>query len=152
MSHTIKRKRGDNMITQRETNFTTDKYNNPVYLSKRDSVAQVIGNALFMKRGNNVSHPDRFVDIEQWLNKPEDRVDEPTILSDLQNTVGSDVGSYIRALTLNNVKTEKGEEIALLLIRLLIDNTEDLLAITLQREKDNIVRYSYNFINEDVPI
>ena len=47
---------------------------------------------------------------------------------------------------------ESGEDVALLLIKLMVDNAEDLLAITLQREKDNIVRYQYNFINEDVPV
>lgn len=139
-------------MSGRETNFTTDKYNNPVYLSKRDSIAQNIGNALFMKEGNNISHPDRFVDIEQYLNKPADTVDELKILTDLQKTVGEDVGNCVKSLTFNNIKMESGEDVALLLIKLMVDNTEDLLAITLQREKDNIVRYQYNFINEDVPV
>lgn len=139
-------------MSGRETNFTTDKYNNPVYLSKRDSIAQDIGNALFMKEGNNISHPDRFVDIEQYLNKPADTVDELKILTDLQKTVGEDVGNCVKSLTFNNIKMESGEDVALLLIKLMVDNTEDLLAITLQREKDNIVRYQYNFINEDVPV
>lgn len=139
-------------MSGRETNFTTDKYNNPVYLSKRDSIAQNIGNALFMKKGNNISHPDRFVDIEQYLNKPADTVDELKILTDLQKTVGENVGNCVKSLTFNNIKMESGEDVALLLIKLMVDNTEDLLAITLQREKDNIVRYQYNFINEDVPV
>ena len=139
-------------MSGRETNFTTDKYNNPVYLSKRDSIAQDIGNALFMKEGNNISHPDRFVDIEQYLNKPADTVDELKILTDLQKTVGENVGNCVKSLTFNNIKMESGEDVALLLIKLMVDNTEDLLAITLQREKDNIVRYQYNFINEDVPV
>lgn len=139
-------------MSGRETNFTTDKYNNPVYLSKRDSIAQNIGNALFMKEGNNISHPDRFVDIEQYLNKPADTVDELKILTDLQKTVGEDVGNCVKSLTFNNIKMESGEDVALLLIKLMVDNAEDLLAITLQREKDNIVRYQYNFINEDVPV
>lgn len=139
-------------MSGRETNFTTDKYNNPVYLSKRDSIAQNIGNALFMKEGNNISHPDRFVDVEQYLNKPADTVDELKILTDLQKTVGEDVGNCVKSLTFNNIKMESGEDVALLLIKLMVDNAEDLLAITLQREKDNIVRYQYNFINEDVPV
>ena len=139
-------------MSGREANFTTDKYNNPVYLSKRDSIAQNIGNALFMKEGNNISHPDRFVDIEQYLNKPADTVDELKILTDLQKTVGEDVGNCVKSLTFNNIKMESGEDVALLLIKLMVDNAEDLLAITLQREKDNIVRYQYNFINEDVPV
>lgn len=139
-------------MSGRETNFTTDKYNNPVYLSKRDSIAQDIGNALFMKEGNNISHPDRFVDVEQYLNKPADTVDELKILTDLQKTVGENVGNCVKSLTFNNIKMESGEDVALLLIKLMVDNTEDLLAITLQREKDNIVRYQYNFINEDVPV
>ena len=54
-------------MTNREINFTTDKYNEPVYLSKRDSVAQVIINGLFLKKGNIISHPDRGVDIESYL-------------------------------------------------------------------------------------
>lgn len=139
-------------MSGRETNFTTDKYNNPVYLSKRESIAQCIGNALFMKEGNNISHPDRFVDIEQYLDKPSDVVDELKILTDLQRTVGEDVGGCIKSLTFNNVKLKTKEDVALILVRLIIDNTEDLMSIILQKEKDNIVRYQYNFINEDVPI
>ncbi len=140
-------------MTGREINFKTDKYNNPVYLSKRESVAQVIQNALFMKLGNNPSHPDRGVDIEQYLNKPVDMVDNMKILTDLRHTCGSDmVGNEIQSLSFDVVRLETGDEVALILIRLSIDNTEDMMAIVIQKRKDNVVRYNYNFINEDVPV
>lgn len=136
----------------REIDFTTDKYNNPVYLSKRDSIAQIIQNALFMKRGNLPSHPDRYVDIEQYLNKSADSVDELKLLADLKNTCGEDlVGDEIRSLSFQMVNY-KGKECALLLINLSIDNTDDLLAISIQKEKNSVIRYQYNFINNDVPV
>jgi hypothetical protein len=143
-------------MLRREIDFTLDKYNDPVYLSKRDSVAQLIENALFSKRGNIISHPDRYVDIEQYLGKPADMVDELSILADLKNTIGEDIiGNDIRSLTfnvvtmtVNNVPTE----VALIVVKLSIDNTDDMMAIAIQREKDNIVRYQYSFINEDVPV
>ena len=136
----------------REIDFTTDKYNDPVYLSKRDSIAQIIQNALFMKSGNLPNHPDRYVDIEQYLNKPADSVDELKILADLKNTCGEDlVGDEIRSLSFQMVNY-KGKECALLLINLSIDNTDDLLAISIQKEKNSVIRYQYNFINNDVPV
>lgn len=136
----------------REIDFTTDKYNKPSYLSKRDSVAQIIQNALFMKKGNLPNHPDRGVDIEQILNKPLDAIDELQILSDLKNTCGDTiVGDDITSLSLNVVNL-KGREVALILIKLKIDNTDDLLAISLEKTKKNVIRYQYNFINEDVPV
>ena len=139
-------------MNNREINFTTDKYNNPVYLSKRDSIAQIIINGLFLKKGNIISHPDRGVDIESYLYKPSDSIDELKILSELKNTCGESlVGNELDSLTFQVVKF-KGKEVALILIKLKIDNTDDIMAISLQREKNNLVRYQYNFINDDVPI
>ena len=139
-------------MNNREINFTTDKYNNPVYLSKRDSIAQVIINGLFLKKGNIISHPDRGVDIERYLYKPSDSIDELKILSELKNACGEDlIGNELDSLTFQVVKF-KGKEVALILIKLKIDNTDDIMAISLQREKNNLVRYQYNFINDDVPI
>lgn len=136
----------------REIDFTTDKYNKPSYLSKRDSVAQVIQNALFLKKGNLPNHPDRGVDIEQYLNKPLDSVDELQLLADLKATCGESlVGSDIDSLTFQGV-TYKGREYALMIIKLKIDNTDDLLAISIHKSKKNIIRYKYSFINEDVPV
>ena len=137
----------------REVNFKTDKYKKPVYLSKRDSVAQMVLNALFMKQGNYPSHPDRYVDIEQYLGKPADSIDELRILADLKRTCGETlVGDEINNLTFSVVRTENNMDVALILVSLLIDNTEDLMAIAIQKEKDNVVRYKYSFINEAVPI
>lgn len=136
----------------REIDFTTDKYNKPSYLSKRDSVAQVIQNALFLKKGNLPGHPDRGVDIEQYLNKPLDSVDELQLLADLKATCGESlVGGDIDSLTFQGV-THKGREYALLILKLKIDNTDDLLAISIHKSKKNIIKYQYSFINEDVPV
>lgn len=149
--HIQLKKWGVNM-EKREIDFSVDKYKKPSYLSKRDSVAQIIQNALFMKKGNLPSHPDRGVDIEQYLNKTTESVDELQLLTDLKYTCGEDlVGDEIQSLTLNTVRV-KNKEYTLILIRLSIDNTDDLMAISIQKEKNNIVRYQYNFISEDVPI
>lgn len=136
----------------REIDFTTDKYNQPSYLSKRESIAQVIQNALFLKKGNLPGHPDRGVDIEQYLTKPLESVDELQLLSELKATCGDTlVGGNIESLSFRGV-THKGREYALLIIKLKIDNTDDLLAISIHKSKQNIIRYQYNFINEDVPV
>lgn len=135
----------------REINFKTDKYNNPAYLSKRESIAQIIQNALFLKRGNLPGHPDRCVDIESYLMKPQESIDELQLLSDLKNTCGESVGNDIDSLSFQVVNV-KGREYALIMIRLKIDNTDDLMAITLQKTKNNVIRYQYSFINEDVPV
>jgi hypothetical protein len=139
-------------MTGREIDFTIDKYKKPSYLSKRDSIAQVIQNGLFMRKGNLPSHPTRGVDIEQYLNKPLDSVNELQLLADLKNTCGDNlIDGDIESLTFQGVNY-KGNEYALLLIKLKIDNTDDLLAISIQKTKKNVIRYQYNFINEDVPV
>lgn len=138
-------------MSGREINFKTNKYNKPVLLSKKDSYAQQIQNALFMKRGNCPGHPDRYVDIESYLNKPADSIDQLKLLSDLKNACGPEVGTQIQSLTFQVVNFQ-GKETALIMIRLSIDNTEDLMAISLNKTKNNVIRYSYNFINDDVPV
>ena len=136
----------------REFDFKTDKYNKPSYLSKRDSIAQIILNSLFMKKGNLPGHPDRGVDIEKYLNKPSDSIDELQLLEELKNTCGENlIGGDIDSLTFQ-VISYKGREYALMLIKLKIDNTDDLMAISLEQTKNNVIRYQYNFINEDVPV
>ena len=137
----------------KEVNFSTDKYNKPVYLSNRQSLAQVIENAMFMRPGNNPSHPDRGVDIEQYLNRPVDSVDELKLLDDLKRTCGDDlIGNDISSLSFNVVKMEDGRDIAIIMLHIKVDDTEDIMSIAIQKEKDSIVRYQYNFINEDVPV
>lgn len=139
-------------MLKREIDFTTDKYHKPVYLSKRDSVAQVVVNGIFMKKGNSPSHPDRGVDIEQYIGKPAESINELAILSDLRKTCGDElIGNELLGLTFSTI-TIDDMETSLLLVKLSIDNTEDLLSIVLQRGRDNIVRYDYSFINDDVPI
>lgn len=139
-------------MTNREIDFSTDKYNSPVYLSKRDSIAQIIINGLFLKKGNLPSHPDRGVDIESYLYKPSDSVDQLKILTDLKATCGESlVGNELQSLTFQMVNYQ-GKEVALIIIKLLIDTTEDVMAISLQRGRNDTVRYQYNFINEDVPV
>lgn len=136
----------------RELGFTTDKYNKPVYLSKRESIAQIIQNGLFMKKGNLPGHPDRGMDIEKYLNKPADMINELELLAELKHACGDNlIGDEIQSLTFQ-VVTIDDREYALLLIKLLIDNTEDILAISIQRKKNNVIRYHYSFINEDVPV
>ena len=136
----------------REIDFTVDKYNNPNYLSKRASVAQIINNALFMKSGNLPSHPDRYVDFEKILYQPLDNVNELDILNKLKNTCGESlVNTEISSLTLQPIRTSEAEYV-ILLIRLKIDNTDDLLAITIDKSKQDTIQYQYNFISEDVPI
>lgn len=139
-------------MTGREIAFTTDKYNNPVYLSKRESLAQIILNALFLKPGNIPSHPERGVDITKILNKTSDSINELQLLETLKTTCGKDlVSDEIESLSIQMVQYDD-KDIALLILKLKIDNTDDLMAISIQREKDNVVRYQYNFINEDVPV
>lgn len=136
----------------REIDFTTDKYNKPSYLSKRDSVAQIIQNGLFLKPGNLLSHPDRGVNIEQYIYQPSDSVDELKILSDLKNTCGEDlVGTELKSLTFQMI-TQDNLEFALILISISVDGTDDVMAISLQRKTDGLVHYDYRFINDDVPI
>ena len=139
-------------MTGREIAFTTDKYNNPVYLSKRESLAQIILNALFLKPGNIPSHPERGVDITKVLNKTSDSINELQLLETLKNTCGKDlVSDEIESLSIQMVQYDN-KDIALLLLKLKIDNTDDLMAISIQREKDSVIRYQYNFISEDVPV
>lgn len=135
-----------------EIDFKTDKYNKPSYLSKKDSIAQIILNALFMKKGNLPSQPKKGVDIEKYLYKPSDTVDELQLLTDLKYTCGDSLlGGSISSLTFQMVMLD-GVEYALLILKLNVDNEDDLLAISLQKTKKNAIRYQYNFINEDVPV
>lgn len=136
----------------REIAFTTDKYNNPVYLSKRESLAQIILNALFLVPGNLPSHPERGVNIVKYLNKTSGSVNELQILEELKKTCGKDlVADEIESLSFQTVKYD-GTDIALIMLKLKIDNTDDMMAISIQRVKDKVVRYQYNFISEDVPV
>ena len=134
-----------------ETNFELDKYKNPVYLSKRESVAQVIHNGLFLKPGQLLSHPERGVNIEKYLMIPTENIDNLQILSDLKMTCGSDlVGASIDSLSFQTIKAN-GSEFGLLLIRLTIDDVTDVMQVNLEKSK-TLVKYNYSLLNDDVPI
>lgn len=134
-----------------EINFTVDKYNKPVYLPDKDSLAQIITNALFSKSGNTPSRPHKFVDIEQYLYKSVDSINESRILQDLRDTCGGIVADTISTLSFTPIHY-KGMDAAILIIKLAIGEEEDAMAIYLARDDDGYVRYKYSFINDDVPV
>lgn len=134
-----------------EVSFYTDKYNKPKYLSKRESISQVIVNGLFMKPGNYPSDPNKGVDIEQYLLNPSDAINSSQLLSDIRYTCGDDIiGTSLVNLSFQMVNYS-GMDIALILISVEIDGEDDQLAISLRKDKD-VIRYQYSFINEAVPV
>lgn len=139
---------------QSEVNFDVDKYSKPVYLLAKESFAQCIMNALFSKPGNIPSKPDRYVDIEQYLWKPIDVIDEGRILADLQHTCGGAIADSINSLSFTPL-SYKGTAAALLVISITVNEdekiTDDAMAVFLSSD-DGYVRYNYSFVNDDVPM
>lgn len=139
------------MNNRSEVNFDVDKYKKPVYLSAKDSIAQCIMNALFSKPGNIPSKPDRYVNIEQYLWKPIEVIDEGRILADLKYTCGDIITSSINSLSFTPL-SYKNVAIALLVISISIDGEDEAMAVYLNKDDDGYVRYQYSFINEDIPM
>lgn len=97
-------------MDSREPTFDTDIYNKPKMLSERESVAQLILHALFLKPGNLPDNPTLGVDIEQYMYVDSDTSVDETIRTALLKTCGNDLDTA----TINGVsfitRRQEGEE------------------------------------------
>lgn len=130
-----------------EVDFGTDKYNQPKKLSLKESILQIIINALFMKPGNIPSKPYDGVYIQQYVYKSEDKIDAERIVNDLRRTCGTNlIGSYLSDISFNVIEMEYGQRGFLLVISLDIPQEGDQkLAIGVIKQNDYI-NYNYEFI------
>lgn len=130
-----------------EIDYGTDKYNKPRKLSLKESIVQIIINALFMRPGNNPAKPYDGVYIQQYIYKSEDKIDSNRIVNDLRRTCGTTlVGTYITDVSFNVIDVGYGQSGFLLVINLDIPNEDDQkLAIGVVKRDDHVI-YDFEFI------
>lgn len=95
-------------MVSKEPTFDIDIYKKPKLLSEKDSVAQVILNALFLKPGNLPDNPDLGVDIEKYMYFDSDLSVAETIRTSLVKTCGEDlINANINAVSFITRKQEE---------------------------------------------
>ena len=140
----------------REATFNIDKYKKPVLLSEKESLVQLILNALFMVPGNLPSHPNAGVNILKYLYKPMSDSMSAEIESSLRATCGTSLADTILKSVLTEiVETEYGPTM-ILLIRLNIDTEDDTeesktLSVIIQ-QRESRVHLNYEFMNDKLMV
>lgn len=135
----------------REVSFEINKYKKPVLLSKKESLVQLILNALFMVPGNEPGNPKAGVNIERYLYKPVTDSDGTNIEAALKQTCGSTLTSTIlKSCKVTTIETEHGPAMVLA-INVVVDDDDDTLAIILQKQQDR-VHLNYKFMKEIVDV
>lgn len=138
-------------VKGQEITFRINKYKQTALLNDKESLIQLIMNAILMVPGNLPSQPKKGVDIFQYLYK---RIDSDAmsdkVLADLIYTVGEDVGAFISNLTVDLIEMEDNSPTFLIIIHLLTPSGEDeALALAVQKV-DEIVKFNYSFLTEAV--
>lgn len=130
-----------------ETDFAFDRYKKPVMLNKRESLVQVLLNALFMVPGNMPSIPDAGVDIRSYLYKFDTSIDSDQLMTKIKYTCGETImGIALTGISLEST-TLNGEQVLMILFDLIIDGEEDSLVLLLQQSGD-VVKFNYSYMNE----
>lgn len=138
-------------VKGQEITFQFNKYQKTTLLSDKESLVQIILNALLMVPGNLPSQPLKGVDIFQYLYHPMES-DEMSdkVMADLQYTIGEDLGSSIGNLTVDSMDTEDGT-LFLLIIHLISDSEENEEALALAIQKvDQSVHFNYSFLTDAI--
>lgn len=135
----------------KEITFRINKYHQTALLNDRDTLVQLILNALLMVPGNLPSQPNKGVDIFQYVYKKiETDVMSERVLTDLKNTVGEDVGTYISNLTVNLINMGGTGMTFLIIVHLLTPSgDEEALALAVQKV-DEVVKFNYSFLTDAI--
>lgn len=138
------------IVQGQEITYNINKYKETALLSDKESLVQIILNALLMKKGNLPSQPKKGVDIFQYIyRKLDSDAMSDAVLTDLQYTVGEDIGSAIDNLTVDMTDLDGQGPIFLLIIHLTVGKTEESLALAV-RKVNEIVKFNYSFLTEAV--
>lgn len=136
-----------NTIGDKEVSFGINKYHKPLLLNRRDSIVQVIMNALFLKPGNLPNLPKIGVDIDQYIYKSEDELSDVKVVEDLRTAVGAFIsGARIKNAVFSVVTKGNIPSFVLIVnIEYYIDKTNDTLVLGVVKRND-IVKYNFKFM------
>lgn len=138
-------------VKGQEITYEFNKYNETALLNEKESLVQIILNALMMVPGNLPSQPKKGVNIFQYLYRTvESEEISDSVLYDLKYTVGDEIGSDISDLTVDVLETETGP-LFLLIIHLVSNttNSEDNVALAIQKVNQK-VRFNYSFLTDAI--
>lgn len=134
----------------KEITFTIDKYQQTKLLNDKDSLIQIILNALLMVPGNLPSQPKKGVNLFQYSYSTGDSdAISDSILTDLQFTVGDEIGSSINNLTVDVLNTEQGAMFLLILYLSVEKEENESVALVVQKINEK-VRFNYSFLTEAI--
>ena len=136
-----------------EVSFSFNKYKQPELLDLRQSVANIICNALFMVPGNVPSMPSAGVDIRQYFYVEESSISTEKIKFDLMNTCGYlPGGAKIVNVDYSTQTTTDGIAIFLLIVRISFpgEDGESALGIALKQDSNQNDYINFNFEYVDI--
>ena len=138
-------------VKGQEITFRINKYKQTALLNDKESLIQLILNALLMVPGNLPSQPKKGVDIFQYLyQRIETDVMSDKVLNDLRYTIGEDVGSFISNLTVDIVDIGGDGPAFLIIIHLLSSSGEDeAIALAVQKVNET-VKFNYSFLTDAI--
>lgn len=138
-------------VKGQEITFRINKYKQTALLNDKESLVQLIMNALLMIPGNLPSQPKKGVNIFQYLyQRVETDVVSDKVLTDLRYTVGEDVGSFISDLTVDIVEMGGDGPAFLIIIHLLTASGDDeALALAVQKVNET-VKFNYSFLTDAI--
>lgn len=137
------------VVQGQELTFRINKYKETALLNDKDSLVQIILNALLMVPGNLPSQPLKGVDIFQYMyHRMDSDALSDTVLTDLKNTVGDSVGMAINNLTVDTLETEEGT-LFLLVLHVQVGNEDVNIALAVQKVNE-VVKFNYSFLTDAV--
>lgn len=137
----------------KEPTFDIDIYRKPKLLSDRESVAQIILHALFLKPGNLPDNPSLGVDIEKYMYLDSDISAGDNIRSALINTCGDDLDiATINSVSFITRRQEGEDNKYIFLIKLNITFVEDDTTVDLGiggYQQSGNVTYNWDYLDSD---
>ena len=134
---------------EREITYGIDKQGKPALLSKKESIAQQIINALFLAEGQIPNLPIG-VDVEKYLYSQPSDVQVADIKIALSNACGSQFMTENVESIECGVISIKSVPYFWLSVHLKVDKEEeDTLALVLTRQNDTVT-FNYKFLSEGI--
>lgn len=133
----------------REVTFAIDRQGKPALLTKKESIAQQIINAIFLAPGNVPNLPIGL-NVQDYLFKQASDIRSNEILQILRDACGSTFIDTNVASFDCSVVTMGGIPTFVMIIHLNIDDDEENVMGLVLRKQDDIVKFNYQFLSEGI--
>lgn len=128
-----------------EVDFGFDNFSKPKILSKKDTIAQLIKNLLFLAPGQLPSLPHIGINISKYIYKLTDSID----IDALKEDIGNQCSALLPYIEIRNVSVQvinyNNQDVMMIVIPVNIEGEDETLLMGIKKNSSGRIIFKYEF-------